>query len=256
MTSRLMAGLAWAGIAAGMCVAASQSQQASGTRFSDRLRPSNGWQESVREPLRPPQSGPAKLLHDAREGWADRVLGVGLPLDEMYGKRIGWGRDLGVPVGLSAVPIFHDRVVVVARFTGYDFVLTKSRCALYSEMYLGVERVLESGNADIGPGTRVTAIQIGGTVRLPSGRVLQHASRPRPFTIAPGHRYLLFLQHVTDGDFYSVFKSIEFADGKALPNSHDDVRSAENGTWPFLDQDEATVLREVEGILEEQRGGH
>lgn len=247
--------LAWLGVTNAMWIAPNQSEPRP-SRFAERLKPSNGWQETVREPLRPPQGDPGKALYDARERWADRVLGLGMPLDELYERGFGSGGSLGPPSGLKMVPEFPDRVVVLARFAGYDFVLTKSRFALYSEMYLSVERVLDQGGTDIGPGTRLTALIPGGTVRLPNGRVLQHAVKPLPFVIAPGHRYLMYLRHVADGDFYFVTKTVEFIGGKAFPNSYEDVQNAEKGTWPFVDQDEETVLREVEGILRKQKGGN
>jgi len=70
----------------------------------------------------------------------------------------------------------------------------------------------------------------------------------------PGHRYLLFLRYVADGDFYLMGKSVELAGGRAVPNSREDVEKAENGTWPFQDQDDETMLYTVEGILRQQKG--
>jgi hypothetical protein len=249
MKALTVAVLALTGIGPGLSIAATQSQQSAGSRFAERLKSSNGWQQTVREPLPPPQEGRDRMLRDARERWADRVLGVGMPLEELYDRKIGGRRAEPEPSRHGTVPVVPDRVVVVARFTGYEFVLTKSHFALFTEMYLSVERVLESASASIGIGTRLTAITIGGTVRLPSGRVLQRATGPRPFMPVPGHRYLLYLRYAADGDFYLIVKSVELAGGRALPNSPEDVENAENGTWPFLDQDEETVLSEVEGTL-------
>ena len=179
-----------------------------------------------------------------------------MPLDEMADKGVGYGggvADYG-PGREEVVPDFPNRTVVVAQFAGFDVVLSGSRSAIYTEMHLSVERVLESP-VTLFPGATITAVTNGGAVRLPNGRVLEFQTRPRAFVPVPGSRYLFVLRRMLEGDFYLITKSIELRDSKVLPNSKDDVARAEEGTWPFLDLDENHVVGEVNRLLLAQKRG-
>ncbi len=61
----------------------------------------------------------------------------------------------------------------------------------------------------------------------------------------------MFLQYASDGDLYSLQKTIELRDGKALPNSFADVNRAEKGEWPYLNLDEETTLQRISTTLSE-----
>ncbi len=224
------------------------SQGAAVGRFADRLNPSNSWQSSVREPAPAPRSVVSQGIRDARNRYADKVLGAHMPLDELEDKGGEWAGSIGFPVFRDVLPDFPNQAVVVARFQDFDFVLTDSKSAIYTEIRFRVERVITSAAQTL-PGPSVTVIVKGGTVKLPSGRVLRFMTRPCRFMPVPGHRYILFLQYVADGDFYLLQKSIELSGNKALPNSEDDVSRAGHGTWPFLDQDEEAVVQNLDQLL-------
>jgi len=238
----------------GRCEAQSDPEYLA-TKFAGRLKPSNSWQLSIREPAARPKDPVQQALRAARDRYADKVLGAHMPLDEMADKGLGYGEGgpsySRIP---DAVPEFPNRTVLVAQFTDFEVVLSDSRSAIYTELHLSVERILDS-SVSHSPGTTITAIVNGGTVKLAGGRVLQFHASPRAFVPVPGGRYIFFLRRVPEGEFYLIAKSIELRDGKALPNSADDVDRAEHGTWPFLDQEEDLALRELDRRLRSQERG-
>jgi hypothetical protein len=235
-----------------LCFCQDRSSSGSPGRFADRFKPSNSWQATAVEPASKPGDAARQSVREARDRYAEKVLGAHVPLDDpnaSYGggvPDVAAGRDV-------VVPDLPGRTTVVAQFTSFDVVLSASRSAIYSEVHLSVERVLESPTP-LSPGATITAVVNGGTLKLPGGRSLSYRAAPRPFVPVPGGRYLLFLRNVPDGDFYLIAKSIELRNGKALPNSAGDVARAEQGTWPFLDKDESQTLEEAARLLRSQKG--
>ncbi len=125
--------------------------------------------------------------------------------------------------GAASGPEIQDhpnRSVVTATFTKHSSVLSASEYSLYSEMTLRVNQVFEDrgGSQRLSPGSDITVIVTGGTVKLPSGRTVSYEARPREWSLQPGHTYLLVLSYYKEGDFYFDFDSWDVSDGAARPS--------------------------------------
>ncbi|MGE5646496.1 MAG: hypothetical protein ACM336_11955 [Acidobacteriota bacterium] len=112
-----------------------------------------------------------------------------------------------------AIPTSASQTVVIATFTGYDVVLSRSHRTIYTEETLTVEEVLQSQNESLGPASKVTLLQRGGTVQLPA-KTVEYLTEPRPGVLVPNHRYVLFLEHHAAGDFYWLAQAWELLGGK------------------------------------------
>lgn len=67
--------------------------------------------------------------------------------------------------------------------------------------------------------------------------------------IQPGHRYLAFLFHDNDGDYFYCTKSWDLSSGVAVPTYPFDVRLAKSGTSRFTGMPEDTFIAAVRIVL-------
>lgn len=112
-----------------------------------------------------------------------------------------------------------NRAVVTATFTQHRSVVSSSEYSIYSEITLKIGHVFEdrSGSRHLSPGQDVTIVVTGGTVRLPSGGTVSYETRPREWSLQPGHTYLLVLSYYKEGDFYFGFDTWDVSDGSVRP---------------------------------------
>jgi hypothetical protein len=85
-----------------------------------------------------------------------------------------------------------------------------------------VEQVLRDPYfyAPIQPGTDVTVILPGGSLRLPSGQIIRNnLDEGIESGIEPGHRYVAFLWREADGNYFSCEKSSDLSGDVAMATS-------------------------------------
>jgi hypothetical protein len=182
---------------------------------------------------------------------ADIGRGSALTLDERHAKGIGTSSDMVISHTDEILPDGPNQVVLMGEFRDFDVVLTSSRRSIYTEMHIFVERVLRD-TTPVRAGQTITVFSRGGLIIANDGQVLRDNIIPLSFVIQPRHRYVMFLRYYSEGDFYSLQKTIELRDGKALPNSLPDVNRSEKGEWPYLNLDEETTLQRISTTLSER----
>jgi hypothetical protein len=133
--------------------------------------------------------------------------------------------DVGPDIGPEIEP---SDVVAVVTFDDYQPYLSASGRSLYTEIRLGVERILRA-DASVGSPAALTLIYPGGTANTPSGVISYGSNLDKPFELQPHHRYVVFLRHLASGDFYSLDQSWELSGGVVYPNSAGNVERAKAG---------------------------
>jgi hypothetical protein len=176
--------------------------------------------------------------------------GVSVCLSSSWLRTISYNNTpVKLPTGNRGIlPPFIGETVVVGTFNSFDAVLTSSHQAIYSEMHIGVDRVLYPSDFTIS-GTTIDIFVPGGCVALPNGKTLAYKNPPRPYGLVQGGRYLLFLTHAEPGDFYLLGDSIMIENGAARPNSPDAVNAVKASAWPFLGLSEDDLANKISTLL-------
>jgi hypothetical protein len=178
----------------------------------------------------------------------DRLYGARRPLDEDPNQR-----PLGEisRVGFPEIPDFGPLTVLVGTFSDYDVVFSESRLSIYTEQHVTVERILTPDRPNVWPGNIVTILEEGGAA-LRGARTIRYLIDPRSGVLELKHRYLLFLQYFSAGDFFVVVKSWELVDGKAMPCWREDVDLAMRGQSRYAGMEEEPFIQLVEQTIQTQ----
>jgi hypothetical protein len=156
-------------------------------------------------------------------------------------------------------PFFANEAVVVATFASYQVYLSLSRRSMYTSVRLAVEQVLEPGPSDVRAGEEIDQLLPGGTARLPSGHVRSYGIIYGPafkdYEEKPGHRYLLFLKYVSDGNFFVEKGAWELRGGSAVPVAICDVAAAREGRSRYTGMSEAEFLAAMREAIQKHREG-
>lgn len=236
-----------------------QSSAPSNVRNSlPEAEPTNLWQQEAHTPKPEPPIGSRQFVNQAqRNAYAEKGYSPHMPLEELERQHLGYAQShlIPLPTGVSAVPPPHPNELAAAgTFDSFDTVLTPSHQSIYSEMHIAVEKVMLCNFAPCPqPGSTVDVFVPGGTVSLSNGSKLSFLAGPRPYGLVPHHRYVLFLKHIAEGDFYLLDKSIDVTEGYASPNDPDDVVADQKGTWPFAQMNEPDLLNAVSEKLNAQK---
>jgi len=178
----------------------------------------------------------------ARDKTFDRVYH---PLPKGVGSS---GPDVG-PI-FEEIPTDKSLTVALVQFAGYTTIRSASRRSIYTEVRMNVEQVLRDPSETVRPRTALTVILGGGSLRLPSGQIVRkNLDQGAESGIQPGHRYLAFLYHENDGDYFYCVKSWDLSSGVAVPTYPFDVHKANNGASRFAGMQEENFLAAVRGIL-------
>jgi hypothetical protein len=131
--------------------------------------------------------------------------------DHIYGPPPkGW-----VTSGPDVAPIFQEipaskgETVALVHFADYTTILSASRKSVYTEVRMDVEQVLQDPSGTVRPGKALTVVLGGGSLRLPSGKIVRRDLDQGSETgLQPGHRYLAFLFYSKNGgDYFECVKS-------------------------------------------------
>lgn len=145
--------------------------------------------------------------------------------------------------------------MAVVTFERFHPHLSPTHRSIYTELDLRSEQLLKYNRLTVQNGDTLTVILRGGTIALPNGRVISQAIAHELYTLQPSHRYLVFFRHETPGDYYTVAKSWELRDGKAQPNSPDDVIRKEKGVTAFAGMSETEFLERARRAAEQANRG-
>jgi len=107
-----------------------------------------------------------------------------------------------------------------------------------------VAQILRDPSGSARAGKDVTFTIDGGSLRLPSGKILR--MYPEQETgLQPGHRFLAFLWYARDGDYFICEKTWDLTTGVAVPTYPLDVEKARNGTSRFAGMPEDQFVAAV-----------
>lgn len=120
-------------------------------------------------------------------------------------------------------------VLAIGKFVDHRSVLSAGGGAIYTEMEFDVSRLYDAAGTRVQEGSRITVINVGGTVQLPDGRTMSYLTHPKSFFVRPGRTYLLALEYRAAGDFYFIYKTWDLSDGRVRPNSLPEVSRARRG---------------------------
>jgi hypothetical protein len=205
----------------------------------------DAWDAS-REAPQSPRPASADTVPRAIRAARDRTF------DQLYGPPPkGW-----VASEPDAAPIFEEipaskqTTVAVVQFADYVTIRSAGRKSIYTEVRMNVERVLQDPSGTVGAGNSLTVIFGGGTLRLPSGKILREYTRQGAETgIQPGRRYLAFLNYDKNGDYFGCEKTWGLSGGVAVATYPLDLQKMTNGTSRFAGMPEDNFIAAVTDVL-------
>jgi hypothetical protein len=140
--------------------------------------------------------------------------------------------------------------VALVQFANFTTIRSASGRSVYTEVTMNVEQVLKDPSGTVQRGKALPVALGGGTLRLPSGRILQWSLRLGDDDgIEPGHRYVAFLHYQKEGEYFEWMKSWDVSSGVAVPTDPCDIRKAKEGTSGFAGMSEDNFVAAVKGIL-------
>ena len=116
------------------------------------------------------------------------------------------------------IPTDKTLTTALVGFANYTTIRSASGRSIYTEVSVNVEQVLRDPSATVRTGMTLTVILGGGSLELPSGQILRkNLDQGAESGIQPGHRYLAFLSHENEGDYFYCAKSWDLSSGVAVP---------------------------------------
>jgi hypothetical protein len=156
-------------------------------------------------------------VRQQRDQYFDELIGLPSALTPANVKSTGF--SLGVPLpNQTEIPVLPDRAVVIASFSSYQPVLSRSGRSIYTEVTFSVSNSFQDPAGGIKTGSTIVLILPGGTVRTEAGLVLSFLTQPRRYFVAPGRIYLLALSFHSVGNFYSLGKNWDLTTGVVQQN--------------------------------------
>jgi hypothetical protein len=127
------------------------------------------------------------------------------------------------PGPLPLIPLKESVLALVGSVTKVQPYLSVDRTHIYTETTLQVEELLKSPEGFKLPSDQTLVVdQIGGAMRIRSGRVIRDGSRidflGRAYV---GGRYVFFLQQVHESKDLSIVRAYELRDGKVFKLTED-----------------------------------
>lgn len=127
------------------------------------------------------------------------------------------------PRALPLIPMEESTIAFVGEVTAVQPFLSADRTHIYTENAFRVDEVFKSPeNFNLPSDQTLIADQLGGTIELPSGRIIHDGTRngymgkPRV-----GGRYVLFLKAIHEAKDLEVLRAYELRDGKVFKVTED-----------------------------------
>ncbi len=184
-------------------------------------RPTN-WRTAVSEmPPEPPDDADRALRHERNAVFDDQSR-MKPSLDEEPDPHVGHGMSI-YHTRIDLLPSSLSDAVVVGTVIAFQPYFSNDRTTIYTELRVQVEKVLKDKAHAVGD--QVAIDELGGAIRLPSGRVASHISAPLDSEIDVAKRYVLFLAYSDVTKTFSVVKAWELRGGRAQPVAKSDLTS-------------------------------
>ena len=126
------------------------------------------------------------------------------------------------PGPLPLIPLKESALALVGRVSKVQPYLSADRTHIYTETTIQIEEVFKSPEGFSPPDLTLITDQIGGAMKMPSGRVIRDGSRiDFPGQANAGGRYVFFLRQVHEGKDLAILSAYELRDGKVFKLTED-----------------------------------
>ena len=130
--------------------------------------------------------------------------------------------------------------------------LSEDGTQIYTEFSVHVETVVKNLNhLQLDLGRVVSAYEIGGALRLPTGRVLRMEIHGLAPLLEVAHRYALFVLYDPRGGWFRLLKPWEFRERIAVPMDPQDDAKAQHGTSQLAGMNEESFIAAVRRAVAE-----
>lgn len=205
--------------------------------------------------LQPPNTATgvevSPAIREARSHAFDDRFGIRHRLDEDRPVRFDSGSFADRPA-TEPLPVAGSDDVVVGAVSSYQSFLSSDHTAIYTELYVTVERVLKSRSYDVSPGSVLTILKSGGALQH-NGKLLKFAptgSMTEELDIK--ERYVLFLKSEPKLSAYRDLEAWRLENNHAVPM--DLGQRASSRTEPKLIRysqlTELEFLTEIETLIQ------
>jgi len=148
-------------------------------------------------------------------------------------------------IGLPALPITQDSVIVVASTLSRGAFLSNDKTGVYTELSAKIEQVLKGTSSAVNEGAVIDISRIGGVVGYSTGEESLFSIDGQNMPTA-GKRYLFFLKPITDSQDFTIVTGYELSpSGVTALDSPDQFKE-------FNGMDEATFLLKVRSAIAQQ----
>lgn len=173
-----------------------------------------------------------------------RQLGVDFPGAD----RIGYGMAID-PMRISTFPINLSDAVFVGQVRDFQPLLSSDETSVFTELKVDVENVYRDTFSATPLNGTVTILELGGTLRLKTGRIVSSFAPKTETDLEIGHRYLIFATYEPDKRCLGVIKLSEVTSGHARPMARSDISDAENKTTSYASMGEAEFLATAQKVM-------
>jgi hypothetical protein len=143
-------------------------------------------------------------------------------------------------------PVAGSDAIFLGSVTRVQPYLSEDGTNLYTEFTISVEEPFkDSAGLSLKRNSVVTLFRIGGSIRLPSGKVVRTEVHGLGDPPAAGHRYVCFLNYDARGYWFRIDKLWELRNGVAAPLDPIDEGLAQAGRSQFAGMSEADFLAAV-----------
>lgn len=193
-----------------------------------------------------PVTPPSGTATDAARGkWAEArgQAPVDITSSTFVGTVLGGGKLVGT--GREFPQLGTGAVALVGVFQRFQSILTASHRSVYTVERFSVERVV-LGSAPPEDNGSVEVLQYGGTIQTQDGQTKIYAYLRSPYSLQPGHRYLLAGTFDPATQSLSPAMEWELRNGIALPVSISDNRRANAGSSRYAGLSEAKFIAKIQ----------
>jgi hypothetical protein len=123
--------------------------------------------------------------------------------------------DQVLPRALPLIPMKESAIVLAGQVSKIGFYLSEDRTHIYTEISLRIEEVFKNPqNSTTASSQTVIIDQIGGSIRMPSGQIVQDGTRIDFLgRTRVGGRYILFANTIHEGKDLTLIRGYELRDG-------------------------------------------
>lgn len=225
------------------------SSQSTATNGTEANQPANAWLRTP-TPYPPAADNAPQAARAARDQYFDAVFGARSALTPTTASWAHIAHDVSSPdiAKVPEIPEIPDRAVLSGTFASFQSLLSQSQRSIYTEVLFSVDHVFTAPAGQLAPGGTITIIIPGGSVQT-SDATLSYLVDPEHFFIQPQRRYLLVLLYHSQGDFYTLAKDWELADGVVKPNSKLEQMRAAKGKAILAGISETQLSTTIQRLL-------